>query len=98
MKNIVQHNDNIWVIESLLSEQQCDVLLEFSESEGYEEATITTRKGPVMDKQIRDNSRLIYDDQDMCDELWEIIQPYVKQEQGECATKLNCLHLESKKG
>ena len=62
--------DRIFVIHDFLTPAQCRSFLERSEQEGYDEATITTSAGFVMDKEVRDNARLIVDDAVLANELW----------------------------
>lgn len=51
--------DRVFVIDDFLTPAQCRSFLEQSERHGYDEATITTSAGLVMDKEIRDNARLV---------------------------------------
>lgn len=54
--------DRIFVIRQFLTPGECRAFVSLSEQTGYAEATITTGAGFVMDKEIRDNSRVIVDD------------------------------------
>jgi predicted 2-oxoglutarate/Fe(II)-dependent dioxygenase YbiX len=63
--------DRIFTLGGFLSPKECDDLIALSERAGYEEATITTAFGPVMNKGVRDNARLIHDDPDLAARLWE---------------------------
>jgi prolyl 4-hydroxylase len=69
--------DHIFVIRDFFSPAECAEFIARSEQAGYEEATITTAAGFVMNKNVRDNARLIVDDLDLADRLWERARPFV---------------------
>jgi hypothetical protein len=69
--------DRIFVIHDFLTPSECRSFVERSEQEGYDEATITTSAGFVMDKGVRDNARLIVDDAVLADELWQRARPFI---------------------
>lgn len=62
---------HIFVIRNFCSPQECDAFIEQSEKAGYEEATIATAAGFVMNKDVRDNARLILDDSELAARLWQ---------------------------
>jgi len=57
-------------IKGFLSSDECRELIDMSELVGYEEALIQTRAGQEMNKDVRDNYRVIIDDVDMASDLW----------------------------
>ena len=69
--------DRIFVIHDFLAPAECRSFIERSEQDGYDEATITTAEGFVMDKAVRDNARLIIDDAVLADELWQRARPFI---------------------
>ena len=75
----IEHTNHIFSVENALSSQYCESLINLSEDEGYIDAPITTAAGPVMAKHIRNNERVILDDEELADELWQIIKDYVPQ-------------------
>ena len=62
--------DRVFVIHDFLDEQETAALIARSEGTGFGEAPITTTAGPAMNKEIRDNARLIVDDTTLADDLW----------------------------
>lgn len=78
MPEIKQYSESVYVIKRLLSTSECEELIQKSESIGYDDAPLTTRSGPVMDKSIRNNHRVILDSVELSEELWEITSPYAK--------------------
>jgi predicted 2-oxoglutarate/Fe(II)-dependent dioxygenase YbiX len=71
--------DRIFVIHDFLTPEQCRSFLDRSEGAGYDEATITTSAGFVMDKEIRDNARLVVDDAVLAKELWQRARPFLPE-------------------
>jgi len=82
--NLIKQTSKIWLIENFLSQKECDDLILFSEQKGYEEATVSLKSGAKMMKGIRNNFRLIYEDQKLADKYWSFLKDY-------CPTKIeNC--------
>jgi predicted 2-oxoglutarate/Fe(II)-dependent dioxygenase YbiX len=69
--------DITFVIHQFLTSQECDAFIAQSEQAGYEEATITTAAGFVMNKEVRDNARLILDDVELAARLWQRAQQFI---------------------
>ena len=69
--------DLIFVLRTFFSPEECAAWIAQSEQAGYEEATITTAAGFVMDKDVRDNARLIVDDVDLAGRLWQRAEPFL---------------------
>jgi hypothetical protein len=67
--------DDVFVIHDFFTPAECDAAVARSESSGYEEATITTSAGQVMNKGIRDNARAIIDDPAEAARLFERARP-----------------------
>lgn len=64
-------DERIFVIDAFLTEEECESFIARSENQGYDEATISTSAGAVVDKEIRNNRRLIADDVALARELWD---------------------------
>lgn len=69
--------DHIFVIRNFFSPHECAGFVTQSEQAGYEEATITTAAGFVMNKNVRDNARLILDDTELAARLWQRAEPFL---------------------
>lgn len=74
--NYKQLSDKIWIIDRFLSPKACKDLIFFSETRGFEEAEVSLSSGSKMMKGIRNNYRLIYEDQQLAKELWEKLAPF----------------------
>lgn len=67
--------------DGFLTPEECQGFIKMAEELGFEEAKIQTRgKGEVMDKEIRDNDRVIHENQSLADQLWEMVKPLVPEE------------------
>ena len=69
--------DCVFLIRGFATPLECEAFIVHSEKAGYEDAAITTAQGFVMNKDVRDNSRLIEDDQPLADRLWQRARPFV---------------------
>jgi len=54
--------EGVFVIHDFLSVEECAEHVATSERRGYEAALLTTRFGPMLRKDVRDNDRIILDD------------------------------------
>ncbi len=73
-------DDSVYLIHGLLTPQECSEYIQFAEYRGFGEAPVTTATGAVMRKDIRNNSRVMVDDEKIADELWQRAEPFVQKE------------------
>lgn len=78
MKTI--HTPDIFTIDNFLTPEECNDYIFFSETKGYEEATVSLTTGAKMMKGIRNNDRVIYEDEQLAQKLWNKLQPHVHLE------------------
>lgn len=69
--------DYAFVVHNFLTLQECSDYIAFAEQIGFAEAPITTQAGPVMRKDIRNNSRLMIDDTSLAGNLWTRAREWV---------------------
>lgn len=62
------------IVEEFLTPEECKGFIEFSEKQGYNESLIRTKGGEVMNKEIRDNDRVIWDNTQFAEQLWELVK------------------------
>ena len=65
------------VQENFLTPEECKGFIDFSEKEGYEEAKVRTREGEVMNKDYRDNDRVIWDNSQVAKQMYELVKQYL---------------------
>ncbi|MEM6298064.1 MAG: 2OG-Fe(II) oxygenase [Bacteroidota bacterium] len=87
---LTQHNSKIWTIENFFSIKECQEFIYLSEVSGYEEATVSLPTGVRMMKGVRNNDRLIHQDEALAARLWKRLAPFCPEEiDGESAVGLN---------
>lgn len=78
MNNILKTDfgKDIFVLENVITDEQCDYLIQKSEGIGYHEATVFTGTQHKLIKGVRDNMRVIIDDFEMAETIWENVRMY----------------------
>lgn len=76
-KESVSDEPLIFVLPDFLTPQECEAHIAASEGSGYDEAPITTARGFVMRKDIRDNLRVMVDDVALARALFERARPFL---------------------
>jgi predicted 2-oxoglutarate/Fe(II)-dependent dioxygenase YbiX len=74
--------EDVFVVPEFYSSEECDASITRAESLGFDEAPITTMAGPVMAKEIRDNTRVMHDDFDLARDVYARILPFLPQKIG----------------
>jgi prolyl 4-hydroxylase len=69
--------DQIFTIPEFLTPAECDQLIAHSESVGFDDAPITTARGFVMRKDIRNNFRVMCDDAPLAAKWYERLMPFM---------------------
>ena len=86
----VYHSTTIWTIPNFLTKQECEDLILFSEQRGYLEAEVSASDGPRMIKGIRNNYRLLYQDEKLTTTYWTRLGAFCPTEiEGHSAVGLN---------
>ena len=75
--------DRVFLIHQFLFAEECKCLIARGEAGGFQEAPITTAAGFVLDKEVRNNARLMVDDPALAAELWERARPFISLRRGE---------------
>lgn len=81
MKKIDLDKD-VFIVENFLNEQECREFIRRSEDIGYEEAMVQMHGRQVMMKNIRDNSRVMFKDYQLADQIFNKIKAFCPQEIG----------------
>ena len=69
--------DGVFIVPGFLTSDECAQHIADSEAHGFETATIETSRGVIRDPLIRDNDRIIRDDERMARALWRRLAPYL---------------------
>lgn len=70
---------DIGTIPDFLTAEECDAHIRFSEDKRYEEATISTHRGAIMMKSVRNNDRVMLDDPGFAGQLYRGLSPLLPQ-------------------
>lgn len=69
--------ETIFTVSEFLTAAECDGYIAMTESKGYAEAAVSTPMGEqIVVRGIRDNDRVIVDDEPLAQRLWERVRPY----------------------
>jgi prolyl 4-hydroxylase len=66
-------------VPGFMSPAECEALIADVERRGFTEAPITTSRGFVMDPEIRNNTRVIVDDQDLATRIWRRLKGHANE-------------------
>lgn len=69
--------DQIFTISDVLSAEECQQFIIKSEDNGYDEAPISTAGGFVMRKDIRNNTRAMFDDIPVVELIWGRVKGFI---------------------
>ena len=75
--------DQIFTVSEFFSPNECDAYIELAESIGFVDAPINSAFGPQIRKDVRNNTRVILDDQARASDLWSRIPDYVPHRLGD---------------
>ena len=67
----------VFTIKNYLSEKECEEYIAYSESKDYKLATINAISGPEINQEIRNNDRIIFDDEELANKLYKKAKRYL---------------------
>jgi len=70
----------VFTVDGVLGAEECGHLIRATSDAGFDEAPITTAAGFVMRKDIRNNTRVMFDDHALAAELFRRVAPAVPQQ------------------
>jgi hypothetical protein len=81
-KELIHNLDDVFVVRGFLSPEECEHHIARSEAVGYGDATINTFSGPRINKDMRNNDRVMIDDVELAAALWERLRSFVAPKRG----------------
>lgn len=72
--------EQLWTVDDFWSPAQCAAMIADAEARGFDEAPITTGRGAVMRKDIRNNERVMFEDRALAASLFEHVRAHVPVE------------------
>ena len=76
-------SDEICTVSGFFTHEECDAYIQLAESIGFDDAPISTAFGPVIRKDVRNNLRVMLDDQERAEDLWSRILDYIPHKLGD---------------
>jgi hypothetical protein len=73
-------NDYVFTVDKFLTSSECDTYIRISEDFGYEDALLTSPQGQVLRQDIRNNGRVIFQNDEMAEWLWNRAREVVPHE------------------
>src|ERR1041384_6834774 len=83
-------NDYVFTVEKFLTPKECAKYIRISEDFGYEAALVTSPQGQVLCKDVRNNERVMFQNEEIAEWLWARAREFVPQEyDGRAAVGVN---------
>ncbi len=76
MKKVELHPE-IFLVDNFLSKQECNHFIEKGEQVSFEEAKVNIQGKQVMVKGVRNNQRILFIDENLANQIWQKIKPFV---------------------
>ena len=67
---VYRFNESAFSIHGLLTKAECDEWIKRAENSGFEDAPISTSLGDQVQKNVRNNARVILDDKEWAEKIW----------------------------
>lgn len=77
-----QLTDSIFTVENFLTRAECLEHMAMSEKPGFKLAKINTASGSKVRTDFRNNNRAFYQNEDLAQDLWEKLLPFMPAELG----------------
>jgi len=77
LEELVTVPGEIWMVRNVLSKEECEALINEAEKIGFSDAPLSTYGGPVMDKDVRNNTRVMIEDRSYCDRLFRRLRRFI---------------------
>jgi prolyl 4-hydroxylase len=76
-------------LDAVLTRRECTSWIQTGEELGFTAAPITTLCGFMLAPEVRNNTRVVFDDQSLANELWQRLTPWIPGQRGQRAVGLN---------
>jgi predicted 2-oxoglutarate/Fe(II)-dependent dioxygenase YbiX len=73
-------NDYVFTVERFLTAEECEKFIRMSEDFGYEDALVTSPRGEVLRKDVRNNQRVVFHNEEIAEWLWDRARELVPPE------------------
>ena len=79
MVKVVEVDADAFLLESFLTKEECSLLITRTENIGYSDAMIVSDGKQIAAREIRNNKRVIIDDENLAAEIWSKVRVYVPE-------------------
>ena len=87
---IHKYSDSAFSIYEFMSQDECTKLNKLSEKVGFEKATINDGLSHSVTPHVRNNSRIIFDDENLATEIWHRVSKFIPSRiDGWTSTRIN---------
>lgn len=73
-QQVTRIDDDVFTIADVLTAEECSTIFSRMESIGFEAASVRTSAGPQMMPEIRNNDRVVFQDDELADLMWQRIE------------------------
>jgi predicted 2-oxoglutarate/Fe(II)-dependent dioxygenase YbiX len=82
--------ESVFTVEDFLTPQECDDYIRISEDFGFEDALVSSPQGQVLRTDVRNNQRVMFQNEEIAEWLWERARDFVPPEyEGRAAVGVN---------
>lgn len=71
------HGEGVFTLHPVLDHSECQALIERAEGIGFDKASIITARGAQVVEEVRNNDRVILDDEALAHDLWRRVRDYL---------------------
>ena len=71
-----------FTLHPIFTPEECQTFIVRAENQGFEKAMISSRRGAVIDLNVRNNDRVIWDDPELAERIWQRVKDYLPVVQG----------------
>lgn len=69
--------EGVYTIDHVLTAAECEAIIRRAEETGFAAAALNTLDGPQVDRDVRNNDRVMLDDPGLAAELWSRVAPHI---------------------
>lgn len=81
-RDLVSGLEDVFTVRGFLSPAECEAHIARAEAAGFGDAPVNAFGGPVVNKRMRNNDRVMVDDPATAAGLWERLRPFVPEARG----------------
>ena len=80
MREETWFNDFVFKVDEFLNADECETYIQMAEDIGFEDALVTTARGSIRVPSLRNNERVMFQNEEVANALWERASDFVPTE------------------